>query len=62
MLAECDTDHCVVLWRFIHQIAYYVLSSDWTSNTLQFIMIMGSVGCDGAESFVFQLAVQQYKD
>ena len=50
------------LWRSVPQIVYFMLSNDWTSNTLQFIVIMGHVGCDGAESFVFQLAVQQYKD
>lgn len=39
-----------------------MLSNDWTSNTLQFIMITDHVGCDGPELFVFQFAVQQYKD
>ena len=38
-----------------------MLSNDMTSNILQFIVIMGDVCCDGAESFVFLLAAQQYK-
>jgi hypothetical protein len=27
------------LWRSIPQIAYVMLSNDWTNNTLQFIVI-----------------------
>jgi hypothetical protein len=46
------------LRRSINQIANFMLRNDWTSNTIQFVMIMGHVGCDGAELFVFQLSVQ----
>ena len=35
------------LQRAIHQIAYFISSNDWTSSTLQFIIIiMGHVGRD----------------